>query len=481
MFSSLNENELQRALLYLEDQDAGFAIAEVNEAALERRAMERLLERLPEGSCGVIDLKQLPPETRPASYIREAAANAPETRAFFILNLPVAVGEGPEAREKMARELNFSRDVLARLDRLLFFFFPTWFVDLVIRHAKDFFDFVPLVFPLKAETEEAGEAARVAETAPADKTHLENRIAFLKQTLASGELSEEEAAQTHEDLGDCYRQLSEYEAALAHFRKARSKAKDQRQEANLDLKIGRIYSIWGRLDEAMALFDRCLAVYEKLEETKSRAITMGHIARILASKGKVDKALKLFQEKLEIAEALEDRREKAVTMGDIANILKNKGEVDKALKLHKEIIEVFKALGDQRERAVTMGDIARILVNKGEVDEALKLYYKQIKIFGRLGDRREESAAQWFLALTLKDRGDSQSALQQIAESYQILAQLGDAGGLSVVGKTYGQMLLEDGDTEKGMAVLRLSRDVYRKLGKPDNAREVEGIIAQFS
>lgn len=385
MFSSLNEKELERALLYLEDQDAGFAIAEVNEAALERRAVDHFLDRLPEGECGVIDLKQLPPQTRPAAFIRDSVADAPETRAFFILNLPVAAGEGSEAREQMVRELNFSRDVLARLDRLLFFFFPTWFVDLVIRQAKDFFDFVPVVFPLKAEAPEGREAVQAPETPLLDKTYLENRIAFLKETLASGDLGKEEAAKTHEDLGDCYEQLSEYEAALAHFRKAKTKTKNPKKEANLDVIIGRIYAIWGRLDEAMALFQRSLAVYKNLEDSRSRAVTMGYIARILANKGEVDEALKFHTERLEVFEALGDRRERAVTLWNIGQIQKMRGETQSARQNIGESCQISHQLGDANGLSVVGKTYGQLLLENGDTETGMEVLERSRDMYRKLG------------------------------------------------------------------------------------------------
>ncbi len=68
------------------------------------------------------------------------------------------------------------------------------------------------------------------------------------------------------------------------------------------------------------------------------------------------RALAAFEAARSVFERLNDVRSIAVTMGKIADILQQRGETDEALRIRREEeMPVYERLGDVRERAVTMG------------------------------------------------------------------------------------------------------------------------------
>jgi tetratricopeptide (TPR) repeat protein len=113
----------------------------------------------------------------------------------------------------------------------------------------------------------------------------------------------------------------------------------------------------GALEDAVTYFNQAQAL---AKTQRDKAVVLGDIARIYQSKGEVDQALALHQEQLAVYEALGDRRERAVTLGDIARIYRSKGEVDQALALHQEQLTIFEALGDKDGIANTLWSIAQI-------------------------------------------------------------------------------------------------------------------------
>ena len=114
-------------------------------------------------------------------------------------------------------------------------------------------------------------------------------------------------------------------------------------------------------------------------------MTLGDIARIYVSKGQVDQALALHQEELKVYEELEDRRSRAVTLGDIARIYVSKGQVDEALALHQERLKIDEALGDVDGKAHTLWSIAAIELKRGELDAAVEKLAESYKINCQIG------------------------------------------------------------------------------------------------
>ena len=515
-----NAEILDQLITYLEDQDSGFVIVEVNEQTLQQKAVNRIQSRFPESQCQTIDLSSVSFDTSPLSNIRHSVANMPDVKIFLILNFQALAGDKREDRIKIVRELNFSREAYYRLNKLFIFFFPTFFVDLIIRHAKDFFDFIPVTFSLKSQSIPSRNSVIEHRRPFLGKKFLENQVAYLRDALSSGDLTQKSIGEKLEALGDCYEQLFKYRDTLESYENSLPHYSDEKNKADIYAKIGRIQSIQGhidkaeknlekafeiygktennhsqavtlgyiarirvdkgQIDEALALFEEMLAVFEERGDRHSRAVTLGYIARIREDKGQVDEALKLYEEILVVFEERGNRREQALTMGDIARIRESKGQVDEALKLHKERLAVFEELGDQRSRAVTLGDIARIRVSKGEVDEALKLDEERLAVFEEMGDLSQKAHTLWSIGLSEFQKNNIQGAIKHLSDSYNLHHELGRTEGIGIVGKDLGNLLCLNDQVADGIPILRRSREAFAQLGKNKEASQLSELIQAF-
>jgi len=188
-----------------------------------------------------------------------------------------------------------------------------------------------------------------------------------------------------------------------------------------------------------------------------------------------------------IFEALGDRRERAVSLGGIARMMTAKGEVDAALELHNERLKTHEALGDRRSRAVTLGDIARIRRAKGEVDAALALHRERLEVFRQLGDQDGVANAtydigqmQLFRAVEKSDAEAFRSAVEALTESYSINLKIGRLDGICFVGQALGRALAMAGEHDKAREILQCSLDGFRKLGRAQQAAQVEELLRQL-
>ena len=95
----------------------------------------------------------------------------------------------------------------------------------------------------------------------------------------------------------------------------------------------------------------------------------------------------------------------------------------------------------------------------------------------RLGDVREIATVHWGIAQIALERKKFDEAFPHVAEAYAIAERLDLADGISVIGAVFGQLLVASGDADEGIRVLRKSLDAYRKLGRAEQAAQVQGII----
>jgi tetratricopeptide (TPR) repeat protein len=161
----------------------------------------------------------------------------------------------------------------------------------------------------------------------------------------------------------------------------------------------------GDLEVAMMfLQDYVLPIYEKLGDTKSKAMTLGRIADILEESEQFEEALHLYEtEVLPIYKADQDVLSIAMTKSKIADILQTQGQLDEALQIRLiEVLPNFEKRNDPRLIAVEKGKIAEILQAYGQFDESLDIRENhELPVYEKLGDVRELLIGRTNLAILL--------------------------------------------------------------------------------
>jgi tetratricopeptide (TPR) repeat protein len=239
----------------------------------------------------------------------------------------------------------------------------------------------------------------------------------------------------------------------------------------------------GELDEALRIrMEEELPVFERLGDVHSRAVTMGNIADILMDRGDLDEALRIRrEEQLPVFERLGDVRSRAVAMGKITDILERRGDLDESLRiLRDELLPAFERLGLLRERAVIMGRIADIMVKKGDKAAARVLQEDRLRINTRLDDQDGRAATLWSLSQLDLSEMKPNDGIPRIVEAYAIVQRLGRAEGIAVIGQVLGQILAASGELDQAHQVLRGSAEMYSRLGRTEDAQEVERMIREL-
>ena len=89
------------------------------------------------------------------------------------------------------------------------------------------------------------------------------------------------------------------------------------------------------------------------------------------------------QEQLPVFERLGDTRERAVALGKIADILAQRGQLDEALRIHQqEELPVYEQLGDIHGQAISRTNIAGLLWQRnadGDRSRAAELFTQALQ------------------------------------------------------------------------------------------------------
>ena len=214
-------------------------------------------------------------------------------------------------------------------------------------------------------------------------------------------------------------------------------------------------------------------MFDKLGETRNRAIGLYQIAYILQLRGEYGEALKILKEELlPVFEAIQDVRARTVTLGKIADILQTQGDLDASLRIRQtEELPIYEMLGEEGATAITKGKIATILNARGEHEKALQILRKQEPLIEALGEMRELGVCLGRIAETLYSLGRIDEAIQtRRSEQIPIFQRLGSIYDLVFAQESLALLYLErqePEDREEAGELLRRSLESAERLKFP--------------
>ena len=301
-------------------------------------------------------------------------------------------------------------------------------------------------------------------------------------------LAESFYAQFKEDA----KELSFYEAIhLPELLERAGRKKARREvEENHDwfwriLHAGDVYETWGKLEEALELYQKCVAIAEELvqvrgtlEDQRDLSVSYNRVAAIYEAQGKLEEALKLYHQGLEIAEELAqtrgtpgDQRNLSVSYNKVGDIYNAQGKLEEALKLYQQGLAIREKLvqtrgtpENQRDLSVSYNKVAAIYEAQGKLEEALKLYQKGLAIAEGLAQARG----------TPEDQHDLFVSYERIAGIYEVQGRLEEALKLYQQGLGIAEKLVQTRGTPGDQRDLSVSYDrianIYKAQGKMEKS-----------
>ena len=251
------------------------------------------------------------------------------------------------------------------------------------------------------------------------------------------------------------------------------------------LDAGDVYRAWGKLDEALELYQRCRGIAEELvqirdtpEDQRDLSVSYNRVACIYEAQGRMEKALKLYQQGFEIAEELvqtrgtpEDQRDLSVSYNKVAGIYNAQGKLEEAMKLYQQGLEITEELvqtrgtpEDQRDLSVSYNRVACIYEAQGRMEKALKLYQQGFEIAEELVQTRG----------TPEDQRDLSVSYERIAGIYKAQGKLEEALKLYQKDLTIAEELVQTRGTPEDQRDLSVSYEriagIYKAQGKLEEA-----------
>lgn len=291
----------------------------------DEEIQEEIVETYRESAVKIFDYRQYP-EVYSYQMLAEWMGNYPESGTFFFVNFQFAL-----RGDQDFKRLNFSRDMLARLDKNLFFLTTPYGDDRLVSRACDFYSFIRMriIFPdhgtggadldsslLKSglfspecDRRRISESALRIEKRGADYESTKKRIsAYMSLLLQKQNEVKEQVGPKHPDMAVVQHELAAVYGNLGHYREAEEccqKALVLRLEiygerhpvtARSYEQMADLYALQGKYEEAETTYRRALSIYEETlgKAHSDTAVCCKNLVRLLEKQGRHTEAGKLL-------------------------------------------------------------------------------------------------------------------------------------------------------------------------------------------
>jgi tetratricopeptide (TPR) repeat protein len=282
------------------------------------------------------------------------------------------------------------------------------------------------------------------------------------------------------DAGMKLMDASKWDEAIVEFRKALPHAKASQLVALYNL-IGLCYTTPGKLDSALASYEKSLSVARESNDQQGAAIALGNIGLIYHDKGDLDQALKYQQDALKTDREIGYRQGEAQDLGNIGLIYQDKGDLDRALKHHQQALRIHQEIGYQQGVADQLGNIGLIYKTKGDLDQALKYHEQALKIDREIGYQQGVATALGNIGAIYQVRGDLDRALKYHEDNLKVAREIGyrqsEASALGNIGLIYQAK----GDLDQALKCYLQSLHIFTQIGVAYGPDIVMGYLAGLS
>ena len=291
----------------------------------DEEIQEEIVETYRESAVKIFDYREYP-EVYSYQMLAEWMGNYPESGTFFFVNFQFAL-----RGDQDFKRLNFSRDMLARLDKNLFFLTTPYGDDRLVSRACDFYSFIRMriIFPdhgtggadldsslLKSglfspecDRRRISESALRIEKRGADYESTKKRIsAYMSLLLQKQNEVKEQVGPKHPDMAVVQHELAAVYGNLGHYREAEEccqKALVLRLEiygkrhpvtARSYEQMADLYALQGKYEEAETTYRRALSIYEETlgKAHSGTAVCCKKLVRLLEKQGRHTEAGKLL-------------------------------------------------------------------------------------------------------------------------------------------------------------------------------------------
>jgi tetratricopeptide (TPR) repeat protein/class 3 adenylate cyclase len=281
-------------------------------------------------------------------------------------------------------------------------------------------------------------------------------------------VNQSDLATIHRKMGHIFQLIGKWDEAENVFRKSVELAKETHDEnllAECESDYGIIRLFRGDNQQAMEILNAVKKRAVKTNNKRLQSKVVCPIGIVYSYQGDSEKAMACFEEDRDICLELGDKREYAIANSNIGSVHLSRGEYAKAMACFTVQKEISQELGDRRAYSIAMGNMGVAYVEQGDYSNGMACYEERKQTSLELGDKRGYSIALSNMGNVYKNLGDYHKAMACYQEQKEISQELGDRRALATIAGSIGNVYINQGHYSKALACYEEQKQIALELG----------------
>ena len=254
-----------------------------------------------------------------------------------------------------------------------------------------------------------------------------------------------------------------------------------KDQIEVDLHLGRIYSNQGDYEEATRRFKHAFGTAQKCGDGRAQGDALMALGAILRNQNKWDGALKLFGQALKLYEQNDDRKGIAAVFNYMASIAYWRGQWREAEEHYEKALGIFTEINETAEIASITSNLGGVAYVIGDDETAIQYYRKSAQGHQRTKNSIGMAEVDTNLGLIYERKENWGEALDHHKESVEIFERIGNNKQLWSTYINYARVLARLGDLQLADDICLKSEQMLIEIGNKRGMAEVkrvQGIIA---
>ncbi len=218
-------------------------------------------------------------------------------------------------------------------------------------------------------------------------------------------------------------------------------------------------------DEAQCLFERSVAIFERLGGRCEVALPMQGLGYIAHVKGHYEQAKQYFQTSLEAYRQAKDTWGEANVLSSLCLVLRRQGQFENALKAGNQSLVLRREISDLRGIASSLHNLGLVHSMQGNYEVAKEMFTDSLERSRQIEHKTGISNAFNGLCQAMYGLGDIKAAERMARESLSLYRDLGDRWGVAISLNNLGYLSMELGDCLRAKHLYQEGLAIYRQMG----------------
>jgi CHAT domain-containing protein/Tfp pilus assembly protein PilF len=290
-------------------------------------------------------------------------------------------------------------------------------------------------------------------------------LPVLAQT--GGESLAEEALQLYE-LGYEQTDRGQFQEALATFERALALARqsgDRHLEGVILNDIAVVYRILGDYPQALEFLNQAFTLRQDINDTSGIGQTLVNFGAVYQSLSDYPQALDYYQQALPILQAEQERYGEAVILTNMGELYRQLGQPKKALTSFENALSRFEEEGDQFAMGIVFANIGAAYDALGELSQSLEFYQKSLAIATEVEDNLGIGQTWINIGAIYEKLADYPQAIQAYQQGLAVMMELGELDSIGQAFNNLGSVHRRMGDYAQALDFYERALEIRENMG----------------